>query len=242
MQSDSIHEENKDHIDLKQWNRHPESGEEKNIKSRMVKPLIFTVIILLFILWEYHAAILTFAGKYLVLEHKPEKADLIVCLGGNNIERGLAAADAYNAGLAPLIYISRPRVPDGLDLLEERNVKYPEEADLLEAFLRDLKIPPGAVIRDGTYVEITFDEAVRIKEVVVEREFKSLIMITSPTHSRRAWRTFQKVFEGTGIRIYSLPSSYSSYNPETYWHEIKYLKEVILEYQKFLFYVLKYGI
>jgi uncharacterized SAM-binding protein YcdF (DUF218 family) len=138
--------------------------------------------------------------------------------------------------------VLRPRVSDGYDMLEGMNVKYPEEADLLEIFLKDLKIPEKAFIRDDTYVENTFDEAVRVKKEVERRGYKTLIIITSPTHSRRAWRTYKKVFEGTDVRIFSLPSSYSNYNPETYWHERKYLKDVILEYQKLLFYVLKYGI
>ncbi|MFC1840404.1 YdcF family protein [Thermodesulfobacteriota bacterium] len=242
MQTDYKNKQNEYTSDLKQRGKHPESSEENRFKSRIIKPLIFTIIILLIILWEYHAAFFTFAGNYLVLEHKPEKADLIVCLGGGNIERGLAASDAYNAGLAPLIYISRPRVPDGYDMLEGKNVKYPEEADLLEMFLKDLKISEKAVIRNDIYVENTFDEAICVKKEVEKRGFKSLIIITSPTHSRRAWCTFKKVFEGTGVRIFSLPTMYSKYNPETYWLERKYLKDVILEYQKFLFYVLKYGI
>jgi uncharacterized SAM-binding protein YcdF (DUF218 family) len=242
MQTDSTNEKSKYSTGLKQWDKHPESGEDRRFKWLAVKPFLFTVIILLLILWGYHPAFLKIAGNYLVLEHKPEKADLIVCLGGDNIERGLAASDAYNAGLSPLIYISRPQVSDGYDMLEGKNVKYPEEADLLEIFLKDLKIPEKAVIRDDTYVENTFDEAVQVKKEVVKRGFKSLIIITSPTHSRRAWRTFKKVFEGTGVRLTSLPSSYSKYNPETYWRERRYLKDVILEYQKLLFYVLKYGI
>ena len=241
MQMEPFNEENKETTDLKQWG-HPESVDEKRFKSRIIKPFLFTIIILLIILWEYHTLILTYAGNYLVLEHKPEKADLIVCLGGNNIERGLSVSDAYNADLAPLIYLSRPQVSDGYDVLEDKNVKYPEEADLLEMFLKDLKIPEKAVIRDDTYVENTFDEALLVKKEVVKRGFKSLVIITSPTHSRRAWRTYKKVFEGTDVKIYSLPSSYSKYNPENYWHERKYLKDVVLEYQKFLFYVLKYGI
>lgn len=242
MQTDPYNEENKDTTDLKEWGMHPESGEEKRFKSRIIKQILFTIIILLIILWEYHTVFLTLAGNHLVLEHKPEKADLIVCLGGNNIERGLAASDAYNAGLAPWIYISRPQVSDGYDMLEGKGVKYPEEADLLEMFLKDLKIPEEAVIRDDTYVENTFDEALLVKKEVNRRGFKSLIIITSPTHSRRAWRTYKKVFEDTDIKIYSLPSSYSGFNPDNYWHERKYLKEVVLEYQKFIFYILRHGI
>ena len=56
----------------------------------------FTVFIAIyFILTFYRIPILITLGRYLIVEHKPEKADLIVCLAGKNIERSLAVADAY---------------------------------------------------------------------------------------------------------------------------------------------------
>jgi len=242
MQTDSTIEKNKDTFNSKPKNKRPVSNSKKRYKYRIIKPLFFVLIILFIILSICHSALLTSIGSYLILEHKPEKADLIVCLGGGNIERGLATADAYNAGLASMVYISRPEVPDGYDLLEKMDVKYPEQADLMEMFLKDLNIPGEAIIRDDAYVNSTLNEAVYVRREVERRGFKSLIIITSPTHSRRAWLTYKKVFEGSDVTIYSLPTKYSKYNPETYWHDRKYLKDVLLEYQKFLFYMLRYGV
>lgn len=140
------------------------------------------------------------------------------------------------------LYISRPEVSDGYELLKERGIYYPEESDLLEKLLKDLNVPEKAIIRDSHYVNNTLIEARYARQEAEKRGFKSLIVITSPTHSRRAWLTFKKVFKGAGIKIYSMPTGYSEFDPESYWHDRKYLKEVLLEYQKLLFYKLRYGI
>jgi uncharacterized SAM-binding protein YcdF (DUF218 family) len=89
-------------------------------------------------------------------------------------------------------------------------------------------------------VNSTFDEAEYIRDLIAERRNKSIILITSPVHSRRAWLTFKKVFEETDVRILVLPSSYSEFNPEDWWTQRKYVREVIIEYQKLIYYAFKY--
>ncbi|MBW1802980.1 MAG: YdcF family protein [Deltaproteobacteria bacterium] len=79
-------------------------------------------------------------------------------------------------------------------------------------------------------------------KVMIEREFKSVIIVTSPTHSRRAWLTFKKVFEDDEIMITSLPSRYQAFDPKNWWTKRKYSKEVVFEYQKLIYYKLAYGI
>ena len=69
--------------------------------------------------------------------------------------------------------------------------------------------------------------------------YSSLILITSPTHTRRVWLTFKKVFEGEDIRLHVVPTPYSRFRAEDWWKSRKYTREVILEYQKLIFYVLK---
>jgi hypothetical protein len=76
-----------------------------------------------------------------VVSYPPEKSDLIVCLGGNNVDRGLATADAYEMGLAPKIYIVREELPDGYRELKQRGIQYPESMDLLVMILKGLGVP-----------------------------------------------------------------------------------------------------
>jgi uncharacterized SAM-binding protein YcdF (DUF218 family) len=89
---------------------------------------------------------------------------------------------------------------------------------------------------------MTLDEAQAVREEVENRELGSIIIITSPTHSRRAWRTFTKVFEDTNVSILSLPTKYSGFSPEDWWKKRKYLKDVLLEYEKLAYYIIKYRI
>jgi uncharacterized SAM-binding protein YcdF (DUF218 family) len=220
----------------------PKNEGKSKWKSRTVYGFLIFLFLFCVALIFFKNTLLTSAGRYLIFEKIPEKADLIVCLGGDNIVRGLATADAYKAGLAPMVYISRPEFSENSDLLKKRNIKYPEFTDLLYNLLVDLGIPGESIIRDTTYVNNTRDEAIYVRKEVEKRGFKSLIIITSPSHTRRSYLTFKEVFEGSGVDIYSVPSKYSKYNPEDYWKKRKYLKEVLLEYQKLLYYRLRYHI
>jgi uncharacterized SAM-binding protein YcdF (DUF218 family) len=210
--------------------------------STILKWLVFLFIIIYFLVLFFHVPLLTGLGRYLVIENTPEKSDLIVCMAGGNIERGLATADAYKEGLSSNIYISKEKLPDGYKLLEEKGIDYPEEGELLEGLLLDLGVPESAIIRGNLEADNSWDEARLIRDEVDKRGFKSIIIITSPTHSRRSWLTFRKVFEGTNVRVLSLSSKYSGFRPEGWWKDRSYLRDVLIEYEKLIYYILKYGI
>jgi len=219
----------------------PIEPERKKIgKPSVLKWVFFLFVIFYVLLSYYYAPILIFVGRYLVVTHEPEKSDLIVCLAGGNIERGLSVADAYEKELAPRIFISREELPDGYELLEERGIDYPESIDLLVMVLEKLGVPSSALVMSDRPMKSTFDEAKAVKEFVKEKGYQSLIIITSPTHSRRAWLTFKKFFENEEVRILILTSSYSGFRPEDWWKDRKYVRAVIIEYQKLIFYTLKY--
>jgi uncharacterized SAM-binding protein YcdF (DUF218 family) len=210
--------------------------------TALFKLLIFFLFVFYVLVSFYHIQILTRVGSYLVMAHPPEESDLVVCMGGGNIERGLAAADLYLEGLAPRILISQQPVPDGYESLGEKGIDYPQEADLLEMLLLDLGIPEQAIIRSDSTIDNTWEEALWAREEVMDRGLKSIILVTSPTHSRRAWLIFRKIFEGSGVRVLSFPSQYSGFNTGEWWKERKYLKEVLLEYEKLIYYIVKHNI
>ncbi|MFH1487619.1 MAG: YdcF family protein [Pseudomonadota bacterium] len=219
-----------------------EPGEKKSDRRVYIKWLFLAFAIIYFLLSQYHAPLLTFLGRGLVLEHPPQKADLIVCLAGGNVERGLAAADAYKGGLAPKIFVSREELPDGYELLKERGIHYPETIDLLIGIFQEMGVPGSAIFRSEVPVKSTFEEAKTVREFVKKGGVKSMILVTSPTHSRRAWLTFKKVFKDTDVRILMRPSAYSKFSPEDWWKKRRYVKSVIIEYQKLIYYKLKYAI
>jgi uncharacterized SAM-binding protein YcdF (DUF218 family) len=209
-------------------------------KPTLFKWLFFLIIILYILVSQYHAPILTALGSYLVLEHPAEKSDLIVCLAGGNVSRGLATADAYHEGLAPAVYTSKEEPPDGYEMLKERGIEYPETIDLMLTLLEALDIPREALHTSQGPVKSTFEEAVALRDFVKRGKQRSLILITSPTHSRRAWLTFKKVFEDMEVRILMRPSPYTDFRPEDWWKRRRYVRAVIIEYQKLIYYFIKY--
>jgi len=217
-----------------------EPGGKKIDKSNVVKWLFFVFVIFCVLLSYYHPLILTHLGRYLVVKHPPRKSDLIVCLAGGNVERGLAAADTYQKGFSSRIFMAREELPDGYALLKERGLEYPESVDRLAVILRELGVPESALIRSERPAESTLDAAKIVRDFVREGDYRSFILITSPTSSRRAWLTFKKVFEEEEVRILVLPSPYSKFSPDDWWKKRKYKQAVIIEYEKLIYYAFKY--
>ena len=209
-------------------------------KAWVLKWLFFLLAVFYVILSYYRVPILTGLGSYLIVEHPPQKSDLIVGLAGGNVDRGLAVADAYGKGLAPLVFVAKEVPPDGYELLKERGVNYPESVDLMRMLLEGLGVPRSAFLTSDRPSKSTFEEANLVKDVVIRDGYRSLILITSPHHSRRAWLTFKKVLEENDVRLLMIPSPYSDYNPADWWKKRKYFREVIFEYQKLIYYRLKY--
>ncbi len=203
------------------------------------KAVIFLFLLTYLLLTVYSPRLLTFMGHYLVVSHEPRRSDLIVCLAGRNIERGLAAAEVFKKGLAAQIFMGREVPPDGFKLLRERGIHYPETIDLLRVMLADLAVPESALIIPDEPVNGTFEEAMAVQRVIRKAGYRSLILVTSPTHARRAWLTFKKSLEHDNVRILVVTSPYSGFDPENWWRHKRYAKEVLLEYEKLLYYLLK---
>jgi len=219
----------------------PEKLDKKKVtRLSIYKWLLFLFIALYFILTLYRIPLLTALGSYLIVEHEPEKADVIVCLAGKNIERSLAVLDAYRKGLAPYIFMAKKSKPDGFDYLKKRVRSYPTDFDLFALIMEGFEIPEKAILSPDDRVGNTLDEVQLVHKFVLDRGFKSIIVITSLTHSRRAWLTFTKVFKDDGIKIISLPSHYQLFNPKDWWKKRKRIKDLILEYQKLIYYKIAY--
>jgi len=213
---------------------------KKVTKFAFYKVLLFIFIALYFVVTLYRIPLLTALGRYLIVEHEAEKADVIVCLAGKNVERSLAVVDAYRKGLAPYIFMAKKSKPDGFEYLTKKVRTYPADFDLFTSIMEGFQIPEKVILSPVDRVDNTLDEARLVHKFVLERGFKSLILITSLTHSRRVWLTFTKVFKDDGIKIISLPSHYQLFNPKDWWKKRKCIKDLVLEYQKVIYYKIAY--
>src|SRR5437879_1996526 len=139
------------------------------------------------------------AGHLLVVaDPLPPRADAIVILAGSVPDRTLEAADLYRAGLAPRVVVTRERLPRGQAALRARGVRLPESDELTVTALRELGVPPGAIVvlhRRGVSTE---SEARTIARWACARRLRRLIVVTSRAHSRRA-RLILRQALGAGI-------------------------------------------
>jgi len=215
----------------------PESAPSTRLS--LFKWVFFLAAFFYVLLSYFHAPILIQLGKYLVVQHPLDKSDLIVCLAGGDVERGLASADLFMRGLAPRVFIAREPIPDGLEMLKQKGIAYPESIDRTAMILKELGVPESAVIRSEQPVESTFEEAERVGAVLLDNKYRSLILVTSPTHSRRVWLTFRKAIPDKEVRITVMPAPYSKFRAEDWWKTRRYVRKVIMEYQKMIYYKAK---
>jgi hypothetical protein len=54
--------------------------------------------------------------------------------------------------------------------------------------------------------------------------------------------TFRHVFGDDPIRLTMVPSRYVPFHPEDWWKHRRYVLQVIVEYQKLIFYTVRYFI
>jgi hypothetical protein len=224
----------------------PESIDKKKERRRprlsLWKWIFFIIFILYFVITAYRVPLLIHLGEYLVVEHQPQKADLIVCMGGNGVGNCLAAVDAYRKDLAPVIFKAKELEPDGLDYVKRKVENYPTEFDLFTLVTTGFGVPAEAIVSPEQRVGSTIEEARLVRRFVLDRGYESLILVTSRMHSRRAYLTFKRVFKDAKINLVSLPSPYQQFSPKDWWKNREYTKELIIEYQKLIYYKFKYGI
>lgn len=217
----------------------PVEREKRSPGGRVLRLVLFGMILVYILLTAFHVQILTAIGRNLVVEHEISESDLLVCLSGGNIERGLATAEIYQNGFAPRIFVAPEEPPNGLDVVKSKGIRYPSTIDLLVMLLQELGVPRSAILIGDRPSGSTRGEADMIRELVEKEKYRSIILVTSPTHTRRAHLTFRKIFEEKDVRIQVVPTRYSKFSAEEWWKNRKHLQEVILEYQKLAYYYLK---
>ena len=218
----------------------PIEPESRRFKGQsIVKWIIFILVVGYMVISYYRVPLLTALGNYLVLEHPLKEADLIVCTPGSPLEQSLMAAELYKRGLAPRIFIPQETPPAGLEILKRQGGLYPEKSELFIAILKSLKVPESAFMVGKHTVDSIQEEAEEIREMVMEKGFKSIIIVTSPARARRAYLIFEKVFDGEKLKIMVSPSQYSHFKADNWWKRGKYINEVVFESQAVLYHTIK---
>lgn len=184
-----------------------------------------------------------FLADELVANRPLGKADAILVLSGSaeHLDRTRVAADAYKSGIAPKIFLTNDSQQGGWSESEKRNPYFVERA--VAELLRQ-GVPKDAIEIFQTTVRGTDDEANLAIPIAAERKLGSLLLVTSPYHSRRALWTFERAAakNGTSLTIGVLAPTENYRYPGrlNWWMSIYGWQSVGVEYVKFAYYWLFY--
>jgi uncharacterized SAM-binding protein YcdF (DUF218 family) len=123
----------------------------------------------------------------------------------------------------------------GLEEVRKLGINIPENRELVITILQGLGVPLYAIETSAQEVTNTWDEAQEVSNLVEQKGYKSVLLVTSKYHSRRAYLIFKDALKGKAT-VVSVPSSYDSSDPESWWKRDEDAKKVIMEYQKLLVY------
>jgi uncharacterized SAM-binding protein YcdF (DUF218 family) len=201
--------------------------------SRIFK--ILTALLLIFLGWIFLAPFL--AERLIVEKPLEERADAILVLSGSFVyrERTQEAAELFKKGIAPKIFLTDDGLQSGWNQKERRNPFFVERArwELLAQ-----GVPEEAIEILRPIVENTRDEAVLLEKTSKERGLKSVLVVTSGYHTRRALWTFEKVARDSQnpIEIGIAPAETRTPSPDYWWLSPKGWEFVAGEYVKAVYY------
>jgi uncharacterized SAM-binding protein YcdF (DUF218 family) len=185
------------------------------VKVRKWISTVLVIILLAFVpLAWLREPLLTRIGQWLAIERPVEQADLVVALGGDR-RRQEEAVRLLHQGLARWILFLG--------------------ADVRTSDYHCLDVPANRILDPAIPSYTTFDEAMTARTVAQQRGFKSILIVTSLYHERRALWVFKKVFRGSavGLQVTASPENFSL---RTWWKSYIGRKMVLFEYLGLTYY------
>lgn len=186
------------------------------------------IALLLLVAFFTYPFVLNKLADFLVVRDPLEKADVIIVLGGDsNGERLAGAIELYEQGYAGRLLLSGGPVMWRLTY-----------ADWMKKQALAADVPAGAILLQDRS-RSTLDDARFSLPIVQAHRFKSVILVTSPYHTRRASRVFKKMYAPVGIKIIVYPVKITEFRPQGWWTRHEDTAFVVWEYVSLVLYFLK---
>jgi uncharacterized SAM-binding protein YcdF (DUF218 family) len=188
--------------------------------------IFLNLIILLFfvivstVLYLVRRPILRFIAEEWIVEDPLDKADAIIVLGVDNFyaDRATRAAQLFREGKAPLVVASGRRLRPNAGM-----------AELMDHDLFERGVPKDKIVRFAHDADSTLEEAQALARLAKERKWRSVIVVTSNYHTRRARYIFSHVFP-QGMETSIASARDGDFDPEHWWEKRKSMKELTREF------------
>lgn len=180
-------------------------------------------------------------ARALVTEAELTHADALVVLSGSSdyVERTRRAAQLFGEGRAPKVILTNDGLPSGWSETLRRNPLFVERA---EEELRRAGVSQENIVVIRQPVSSTHSEALQLRAHATANGLRSILVVTSAYHSRRALWTLRRVFRDTSLEVGLAPVvlDRQSISPFTWWLSSRGWRAVAGEYVKHAYYLIKH--
>ena len=179
-----------------------------------------------------HALWLPAIGRFLVVSEPLAPADAILPLGGSGQTRTEAAARLYAQGLATWFVVTD--MPLNMPGIRE------SYAGLMQREAVWNGVPAAFIVTAPGLHRTTYSEAQALRQLMTERGWRTLLIVTDPYHTRRARLAFRDAFRGFDLTVTVHALEGGWWDPNHWWQDTDSLRETWTEYLKLGLYVLGY--
>ena len=168
---------------------------------------LFTFVLALTALYLVWHPLLRIAGDFWVVEDPLKHADVIMVIGDDDFagSRASRAAELFHAGWAPRVVASGSKLRP-----------YASAAEFIARDLENRGVPTAALLRFDHDAENTHDEALALRNLAAEENWRSILLVTSNYHTRRARYIFRKIFPARVV-LAVVPAPDPAFDPGSWW-------------------------
>ena len=199
---------------------------------------LWTVFLLLMLLWSSRETLLRAYGNFLVVNDASPGADAVLVLAGDPLVRLPHAFDLIAAGYADHLLVTSPKRRQSE--LQEYEL---DELELARMVISDqgLSIPVEAVpSRDGNTTS-TLDEARDLREFAEAEGLRHVVATTAACSSRRARFALRQAFSDSEIVVQISPAANEIYDATNWWKSDNGIQCYVVEPFKLVAYLLDYA-
>ncbi len=165
-------------------------------------------------------------GRWLNREDPLAHADVIFVLSGGLPQRAEEAAKVFAMGYAPEVWFSRPE--SSADELAELGIHFVGEEEYNRQVLIHDGVPENAIhILHGPVVN-TEEELQEAGRELRRTGKTTVILVTSPQHTRRVWTLWQKLV-GDNPRALVHAAHGDPFDPDHWWRNTRDILSVVRE-------------
>jgi len=180
------------------------------------------------------------AGRVLVVDEPVGPADVIVVPAWAGAAGAIDASDLIQRGIANRVALL-PEAPEPAEQeLARRGVSFGDQNAALVQLFRSLKVANVEVIPDPAAG--TEAEGQVLLAWCEQHQFRSILVVSSPDHSRRVGRVIRRAMRGHPTKVMIRSARYSSFDPDRWWTTRDGMRTEIVELEKLLLDVVRHPI